>query len=380
MAKIIVLGAGMVGRTIAADLSVKHQVTSADISQKNLALLPKEFEVAKAVKDLSDAKVLTELIADFDLVVGAVPGFMGYKTVETCIMAGKNIIDISFFPEDAFGLDALAKEHDVTAIVDCGVAPGVSNLAVGYHSKRMKINAFRCYVGGLPFKRDFPFQYKAPFSPIDVIEEYKRPARYVENGNVITKPALSDAEFLEFDEVGTLVAFNSDGLRSILKTINAPNMIEKTLRYPGHIEYIKVLMESGFFNEELIDINGNRVRPVDFTTKILFDKWFLDLEDDEFTIMKIIIEGEQDGESKKYIYDLFDRRDKQTGFSSMSRTTGFTACAAAELVLNGLYKRKGISPPEFIGEDEICYKSILNYLMDRNVIYRINEITGDSLK
>ncbi len=369
MAKILVLGAGMVGRVIAIDLSERYSVTSADISEKNLSLLP--ASIKKMTADLSDTDTVKRLCENFDLVVGAVPGFMGFKTLKAVLEAGKNIVDISFFPEDAFELDEFAQKNGNIAIVDCGVAPGMSNLILGRYNKITNVKEFKCYVGGLPFKRDFPFQYKAPFSPADVIEEYTRPARYVENGQLITKPALSDPELIDFDEVGTLEAFNSDGLRSLIKTMNVPNMIEKTLRYPGHIEYIKVLKAAGFFETEPMELNGNKISPLEFTSKILFDKWELKDDDMEFTIMRIIIGCEESGDSVTYTYDLFDTRDRESGFSSMARTTGFTATAAVNLVLNDDYNRIGISPPEFIGEDEKCFNFVIDYLAQRNVNYRL---------
>ena len=374
MSNILVLGAGMVGRAMAADLSHRHNVTSADISKDNLGRIPERYNIKTIQSDLSDDKALSKLVRDYDLIIGAVPGFTGYRTVETVIKAGKNIVDISFFPEDSLMLDDLAKTNNVTAIVDCGVAPGMSNMILGYHNSRMQVETFKCYVGGLPVKREFPFQYKAPFSPVDVLEEYTRPARYMENGHVIIRPALSDTEFLNFKNVGTLEAFNSDGLRSILKTINVPNMIEKTLRYPGHVEYIRVLKDAGFFESKEINIKGNSVSPLDFTSKILFDKWLLKDDEDEFTIMRIIVEGNENGSPAKYEYNLFDRRDYGTGFSSMSRTTGFTATAAAELVLSGAYDRKGISPPEFIGANEENFDAILVYLAERNIRYEVHRV------
>jgi lysine 6-dehydrogenase len=373
MAKILVLGAGMVGRAMAADLCGNHTVTSADINPDNLKLLAK-YNVSTIEANLGDKTKLKALISDYDLIVGAVPGFMGYETVKTCIESGKNIIDISFFPEDSLTLDALAKENNVTAIVDCGVAPGMSNLIIGYHHKRMIVEDFRCYVGGLPFKRDFPFQYKAPFSPIDVLEEYTRPARYVENFNLITKPALSDTEYISFDEVGTLEAFNSDGLRTIIDTVKARNMIEKTLRYPNHIEYIQVLKGAGFFSTDEIEINGIKTNPMAFTSKILFDKWKLRDEDDEFTIMRIIVAGNEDGKHVQYTYDLFDRRDKASGISSMSRTTGYACTAAVEMFLSGLFTKKGVFPPELIGDDENCFNYIIDYQKQRGINYRVTKV------
>ena len=369
MKKILVLGAGMVGRTIAIDLAKKHAVTSADISDTALNKLPGNIKKIEA--DLSDTSKVKSLCHDFDLIVSAVPGFMGYSTLEAIIAAGKNVVDISFFPEDAFELDALAKEMNITAVVDCGVAPGMSNLILGYYNNQIDVDVFKCYVGGLPCKREFPFQYKAPFSPVDVIEEYTRPARFVANGKLVTKPAMSDLELIDFEDVGTLEAFNSDGLRTLIKTMNVPLMIEKTLRYPGHIEYIQVLKSAGFFDEKEIEINGTKISPREFTSKILFDKWHLNDDDLEFTIMRIIIKGKKDGQAVIYTYDMFDRRDSETGFSSMSRTTGFTACAAAELLLDGKYTKDGITPPEFLGKDETNFRFIMDYLAARNVIYKL---------
>jgi saccharopine dehydrogenase-like NADP-dependent oxidoreductase len=282
------------------------------------------------------------------------------------------MVDISFFPEDPFLLDALAKQNGVTVITDCGVAPGMGNIILGYHNKRMKINTYECLVGGLPVVREWPFEYKAVFSPIDVIEEYTRPARYVQNSNVIIKEALSDPELIYFDGVGTLESWNSDGLRSLIKTMpDIPNMIEKTLRYPGCIEYLRVLRESGFFSYDEIDVKGVKIRPIDVTAKLLFPKWKLKPGEEEFTVMRIKLSGEEQGKAKTYQYDLLDRTNKLTDTLSMARTTGYTCTAAVNLVLNEKFTHKGISPPEFLGENEDNFLFILNYLKERGVVYEV---------
>ena len=369
MAKVIVLGAGLVGRAMAVDLAKSHAVTAVDISTSALQAFENEKNIDTAVADISNPKTLKNLVADFDLVIGSVPGFMGFATVKTVIEAKKNIVDISFFPEDAFELDALAKENGVIAAVDCGVAPGMSNVTLGYHNKRMKIDRFMCYVGGLPKTRTRPYEYKAPFSPSDVLEEYKRPARLVEKGAVVTKPALSEPEFLDFPDIGTLEAFNSDGLRSLIHTMDIPNMVEKTMRYPGHRQLMETFRDSGFFSNEPLEINGVNIRPIDLTSKLLFDEWKLHPGDEELTVMKIIIEGLEEDEAVSYQYDLLDRYDPKTETSSMARTTGYTCTAVADLVLNGDFDRVGINPPEFIGSDAGCYNKIFQYLEDRGVIY-----------
>lgn len=370
MKKIIVLGAGLVGSAIARDLQKQHQVTSADASEGALQKMA-GFGIHTIQADLSNPEILKKLVADYDLVIGALPGFMGFETLRTCLEAGKNVVDISFFPEDAFALQQLALEKGLTAVVDCGVAPGMGNIILGHWHKRMKINRFRCLVGGLPQVRRWPWEYRAVFSPIDVIEEYIRPARYVEGGRLVTREALSDPELIDFEGVGTLEAFNTDGLRSLIHTMpDIPDMIEKTLRYPGCIEYLRVLRAGGFFSYDEIEVKGQRIRPVDLTARLLFPQWKLQPGEGDFTIMRISMEGELDGKSTTVDYDLLDRYDPQTDTISMARTTGYTCTAVANLLLSGKFDRKGICPPEYVGESEGALEAVLAYLEERGVFYR----------
>ena len=263
----------MVGSAIAADLCQEYQVTAVDVDANLLDSLKNQYPVKTIKANASNQQAVKKLVANVDLAIGALPGSLGFDFLKTVIQSGKNIVDISFFNEDPFALDALARDKQVTAVVDCGVAPGMSNVILGYHAKQMQVEDFECLVGGLPFKRSWPFQYKAPFSPMDVIEVYLRPARLVENGHLVTKPALSDIECVDIDPVGTLESFNTDGLRTLVKTMNVPNMKEKTLRYPGHIEYIRVLRECGFFGKEPLKIDGGSVRPIDVTARLLIPTW-----------------------------------------------------------------------------------------------------------
>lgn len=369
---VLVLGSGLVGRPMAIDLASNgsFNVIVADIDQKNLDRIPKDLPIKKYKKDLSNPDILKSLIKKSDIVLNAVPGFMGFNTLKEVIKAKKNVVDIAFFPENPFELDELAKQNNVTAIVDCGVAPGMSNLLAGYvHSILDKTETILIYVGGLPVVREYPYEYKAGFSPIDVIEEYTRPARYIENGKLVIRPALSDPELLNFDEVGTLEAFNSDGLRTLADTLNVPNMKEKTLRYPGHIDKMRMLRESNFFSQKEIEINGVKIKPVDFTSKLLFPMWELKEGDEEFTVMKVIVEGEKDKKKIRYTYNLLDRHDKKTNIHSMARTTGYTATTVVRLLAKGIFDRKGICPPEYIGQKPECVDFVLKGLKERGVIY-----------
>ena len=366
MKKVAVLGAGLVGRTIAVELSADYQVLAVDSNTSRLKYL-KDKKIKTIKTDLSTDTEIKKVIKDFDLVICALPGFMGFKALKSIINAGKNVVDISFFPEDQFLLDKLAKQKKVTAVVDCGVAPGLANIILGYHNRDMNISNYKCLVGGLPFKKEWPFAYKAYFSPIDVIEEYTRPARIVVGGKIIEKPALSDPEIINYKAVGELEAFNTDGLRSLLRTMKIPNMIEKTMRYPGHIDLMKIFREVGLFDQSETEVKGISIKPIDLTAKLMFPFWLPEKGEKDFTILELMIEGTKDGKKSSHHYFIFDEYDTLEDNSSMARTTGFTCCATARYFLENGFERKGICPPEYLGEDEKFYDYILSYLNQKKI-------------
>ncbi len=357
--QVVVLGAGRVGKVIAADLSKDFEVTSADVSDSALASLSSRYRLNTRVTDLGSASAIGDAIRDADLVVCAVPGHMGFSTLKTIIENGKDVVDISFFAEDALELDELARRKGVTAAVDCGLAPGNPDFLAGFYAGQMQIRDFEFLVGGLHFSRSAPDRYLPTFSPSDVWEEYTRPARYVRDGKLVTMPALSEPEIVEFNVAGrhlVLEAFNTDGLRSLIATMDGripnmliPNMKEKTLRYPGHIGYIRELQQTG--------------KP--WTP----DAWKPADDEDEYTLMRINFHGFENGQEKRFCYTLFAAWDPETRFSSMSRTTGYTSTGVARCVLAGAYRHAGISPPSLVGAAPGCLDRISAHLRERNIVF-----------
>ena len=371
--KVTVLGAGRVGNAIARDLAKdgEFELTVADVSQGALDLLAEIPSAKKIRADLSDPAAVANCVAGADLVVGAVPGSMGFNTLKIILECNKNIIDISFFEEDPFRLDDLAKKRGLTAIVDCGIAPGCSNLILGYLDTVLeKTESFLCLVGGLPVQRTWPYEYKAVFSPSDVLEEYIRPARYVAGGKLVTLPALTEPEFVEFAGVGTLEAFNTDGLRTLIRTIEAPFMKEKTMRYPGHIAKMRMLRETGFFRKDPVEVGGVKVIPLEMTSRLLFPLWKLQEDEEDFTAMRVEVAGYKQGARVQYLFDMLDRYDPATRTTSMARTTGYTCTAAVRLFAKGLYRKPGIAPPEFLGKESGCYLFVMQELAKRGVVFR----------
>ncbi|MHA1912257.1 MAG: saccharopine dehydrogenase family protein [Candidatus Kariarchaeaceae archaeon] len=368
--KCLILGAGIVGSAIAIDLAMDEHmdVTVADINQSFLDKL-KSPHINVIHADLSNSQILKRMVIDFDIIIGSLPGIMGFETLKSIIESGKNVVDISYFPEDPFILDKLAKENNVTAVVDCGVAPGLSSILLGHlYSLLDKIDSYTCYVGGLPVIRDWPLEYKSHFAPSDVIEDYTTPARFVVNGDLVIRPALSDPEIINFPGIGSLETVNMDGLRTLTKTFpDIPDKIEKTIRYPGHIEKMKLLMDLGLFSHETIEVKGVMIKPIDLATKLMLPNWKFKEDEEDLIILQIIIKGENQGRKVTYRYDMLDRYDRNSKTLSMARTTGYTCSIVTRLVAKGVYDRKGIIPPEYIGQNSKCYNTLLNELEKRDV-------------
>src|SRR5262249_11471019 len=254
-----------------------------------------------------------EVVEPQDIVLGALPSVLGFQTLRAVLAARRPYVDISFMSENALELDALACEAGVCAVVDCGVAPGVSNMMAGYAASQLdECERVEIYVGGLPVERRWPFDYKAGFAPYDVIEEYVRPARLVEHGRVVVKEALSEPELMHVPGVGTLEAFNTDGLRSLIFTLRAPFMQEKTLRYPGPVQLMRAFRETGLFSKEPLNVGGQLIRPLDATAALLFPKWTFEEGEADLTVMRVIVAGRRGGQRRRYSWDLVDSFDPQT--------------------------------------------------------------------
>ncbi|HXY40210.1 MAG TPA: saccharopine dehydrogenase C-terminal domain-containing protein [Vicinamibacteria bacterium] len=369
--KVVVLGAGMVGSAIARDLAADSglRVDVADVRPEALERAAARATSLGTVRaDLGNPEAVRRMVGGYDLVVGALPSVIGFQAVRAAVEAGRDCVDISFMPESALELSALACARGVTAVVDCGVAPGLSNMMAGHAAARLDpCERVEIYVGGLPVERQWPFDYKAGFAPWDVLEEYTRPARLVEHGRVVVKEPLSEPELVDVPGVGTLEAFNTDGLRTLVDTLKAPFMKEKTLRWPGHAELMRVLKATGFFSLEPLEVAGCRVRPRDLTAALLFPRWTFEEGEADLTVMRVRVEGRLGKERVAYGWDLVDHFHQATGLRSMSRTTGYVATSVARLLAAGRFRRPGVHPPEVLGAEERVLTHVLADLAARGV-------------
>ncbi len=370
MKRILVLGAGRVGRTIASDLSKDPglEVTVADRSRIALGVVADAETVAA---DLETPGVVADLCEGADVVVGAVPGRIGLATLKEVIEAGKPVADISFSPENPLTLNEAAEQAGVPVVVDCGVAPGISNLLAGRAVAELdRTDSISIMVGGLPVRRVWPYEYCSVFSPTDVIEEYTRPCRMRVGGREVTVPALSGVELVDLPEVGTLEAFNTDGLRTLLDTLDVPDLREMTLRYPGHADRMRMLRETGFFDNDEVEMGGVRIRPRVLTEHLLFRVWEPEPGEQEFTVLRVEAAGESGGRRRRIVWDLLDRTDPLSGVSSMARTTGFPCAIMTRMLADGRWNRPGVVPPERLGADPGITGTIMEELAARGVEVR----------
>ena len=343
----------MVGSVMAADLSREagFSVLLADRSSAALERARARTPGLQTLEaDLSDTATITRLASEADVVCGALASHLGHAAIGAVIEAGKPYADISFMAEDFRSHSPQAAERGVTAIVDCGVAPGMSNLLAAWGASRLdRCEAVEILVGGLPVERNWPWEYKAGFAPADVIEEYVRPARQVENGEVVVHEALSEPELVHFEGLGSLEAFHTDGLRSLTETLgDIPNIREKTLRYPGHIERMRALREAGFFSTEEIEVKGVRIRPLDVTSALLFPQWTYEEGEEDLTVMRISAEGTEGSRRVRHCWDLTDVYSREERASSMARTTALPCAIVARWLASGELSAPGVHAPEVL--------------------------------
>ncbi|WP_010478715.1 saccharopine dehydrogenase family protein [Thermococcus zilligii] len=349
--KVLVLGAGNIGKAVAYDLRDEFDVYVADLSEERLDAV-KDF--ATPIKlDASRFDELVETLRKFELAVGTLPGKLGYSTVKAAIKAGTDLVDVSFMPENPLELGDKAEEARVTVIFDAGFAPGLSHILMGrLWAEFDALEEGLIYVGGLPKHPRPPLYYRITWSPKDLIEEYVRRARLIRNGEVLGIDPLSEVRKVRIKDM-EFEAFPSDGLRSLLLSVKAKKLEEWTLRWPGHLEKIKVLRELGFFEEKNLDFTLNVIAPL------------MTYESPDFSIMEVLAKGTLNGEKRAGRYIVYD--EEKDGLSSMGRLTGFTASSVARIVSEGSCTY-GVIPPEILGMRTDTFNRILGDLRDRGVM------------
>ncbi|MDW7986441.1 MAG: saccharopine dehydrogenase C-terminal domain-containing protein [Nitrososphaerota archaeon] len=366
----LVLGYGRVGSTIVDDLISSNIVSFIGVCDKNWENIKNlSFEKIQVYNfDLNDEITLVNLMKEYDVVICALPSYLGFKVEEAAIKAGVDLVDVSYTLEDPFILDSRARDANVTIVPDCGVAPGLSNMLVGYgYSEFDEVKSVKILVGGLPQNPIPPLDYIMTWSSEDLIEEYSRPVRIIEEGVLKYVEPLTGIELVNFEGLGIFEAFYTDGLRTLLTTLSSKilEMCEKTLRYPGHAEKIMFLKKLGMFDDEPLIIDDLKIEPRKFLAKLLDKKFRINLPD--MLLLRIVLKGVKGGLEFSKIFQVIDLYDEEKNITALSRTTGYTAAGVALLLAKKIIREKGVLPPEMIGFNKMYMNHLLKYLAERGV-------------
>lgn len=329
MTTIVALGCGLVGEFVVQRLvDDGHSVVAVDLH------IPESIKKNTQIKSIErDAKNYISSLKGDEIIINMLPGRIGHSIRKDLVVGGHNIVDLAFTAEDPQQFDELAKQHGSTMIWDIGIAPGLSNMLLAHAQRELGfLDKATIHVGGNPTEPDEEWSYMAPFSPSDVIEEYTRPARILRNKEVVEVPALTERHRIEVEGTDGMEAFLTDGLRSVLDTINANDMAEYTVRWPQHIDR---WIAEGHSTPE----------------KDLLKAWKFDSNRNEFTWMKVYCESEQD--SKQWIVADYGKN----GNGSMARTTGLVTYALASrfatLGTEACGLTTGVHPPENVNEETL---------------------------
>ena len=345
---IAVLGAGSMGSVIAEDLIAEDEVTVIDTSKT-------------ALDKVKGCNVFLGDVFDFDrfdsveLFITALPADAAYEIVKKLLSHGKSVVDISFTDYDPFDLDDISKKNKAIFIPHAGFAPGLSNILAGklYYSEDSR--NMEIIVGGLQKKHIPPMDYIPTFNAGSVIDEYIRPAKYLVEGEVRMAEPLETLETLTIEGIGHLDTFYSDGLATILDTFNGASIIEKTVRYHGHLEKMKFLRDMGYFSGSSAD---------NCSPRKISERIFQSLVKDEKDL-SILQVRQLDG--ARLQFECIDSYDEILGISSMRRMTGYSAASISSAILKGHIEETGVYPAEWIGRETAIYDFVLKRLMDHGI-------------
>jgi saccharopine dehydrogenase-like NADP-dependent oxidoreductase len=381
--KILVVGCGKVGSEIARDLAGSDEVDSVvvmDASSQNLKLLRKRVhrKIQTVRLSISQKNRLHGLLRKVDLVCGALPGRLGFELISETVKAGRDIVDISYTPRDAFLLQRKAKEVGCRVVPQCGVAPGFTNMCVGDASRRIdQMKSVEIFVGGLPQKPEPPLNYRIVFSLEDVVNEYSRPVQVIEEGKQRKVDPLSGRGDISFPGIGKLEYFLTDGLGSLTKSFpRTREMHEFTLRYPGHADMMSTLRVLGFFEQNLVEIGSVEVEPRQLTIELLREAMSCGSPED-FLALRVDVKGYSGGKKISLRYQLLDHYDRRSAVSAMARTTAYPCTSVALLMGRGEIKETGIVAPEKIAQDERLFRFVLGRLAERGVKMKMTTLAQE---
>jgi len=355
--KIAVIGAGLMGRAALFDLCRNDDVKGVgiyDIDGDLATEIAAKFGNEKVVSgrlDASDTELAKNVLNGYDAAISCVTYKYNPGLTRAAIEAGCHFMDLggnNDVVRSQLEMDEQARNADVIVIPDCGLAPGmVSVLLADGVSKLDKVVSAKIRVGGLPQSPRPPLNYQMVFSAEGLINEYWEPCLILKNGQKTTVQPMMEIELLEFDGIGKLEAFYTSGGTSTLPDTYQGKidfLDYKTIRYPGHCQLFKPMLEIGLASRRTIKVAEQMVEPRALFKAVL-DK-NLSFNEPDLILVRLLIEGEKEGQAKTLIYEIIDRQDSRSGLTAMMRTTSFPATIIAWMAASGKITERGCKSQE----------------------------------
>lgn len=369
--KIGVLGSGLMGKEAARDLAGSEGVAAVGLADIDLVRAQQVCDQLNFPKltayqvNASDEQELASYMRQFDVIINALFYSFNEIVAKTAIKVGVHSVDlgghIGYITDKVLALKKEAQAAGVTLIPDLGVAPGMINILSGHGASKLdKLDEIQLYVGGIPLRPEPPFEYNHVFSMEGVFDHYTNPALIIRNGVRQEIQSLTEVERIHFEKFGPLEAFHTSGGTSTL-SISYPNVktLEyKTIRYPGHAEKFKLLVDLNLTKMDYeVDVKGEKVNPREVLLKVLDP--IVDLKDkDDAVLLRVKVTGKQNARPKTYEYEMITYKDRVTNVTAMARATANTISVAAQMVGNGTITKRGVYPPEQCVPGEVYMKEM----------------------
>jgi lysine 6-dehydrogenase len=345
--QVLVLGAGLQGAACAFDL-LRHseaRVTLADCRLTEVPGFLREFDgdrLRRVELDIKDEQRARAVMRGHDAAASALPYYFNFVAARLAVSEGLHFADLGGNTEivrKQQTLEDQAVERGVTVVPDCGLAPGMVNVLARDAIDSLEVtDSVQLFVGGLPQHPEPPLNYQVVYSLEGAIDYYTTLSWVLRDGTPIEVEALSEVEHVEFPEpLGTLEAFHTAGGLSTMPWDfegRVKTMEYKTLRYPGHVAFMKPIRELGLLSKDPIALNGKEVVPRDVF--IAAANPVLRRPDrPDLVALRVVAKGTRDGAPATRSYTLVDLADEQRGISAMMRATGYSLSITCQMQLSG---------------------------------------------
>jgi len=361
--KILLLGVGLQGKAALFDLASNPEVThvtAADLNYDDLVEFVGTLKTNKVTPiqlNVQDIKQVSEQMKLVQAVIALLPQQFRFEIAKLAVENGIHFVETSYTLPEYAGLGMEAKAKNIALLPEFGLDPGIDLVLAGHAIREFnEVHELHAYGTGIPEPQAAtnPIKYKISWTFAGVLNAYQRPARLLKSKRIIN---LSPSEIfdsnnihmVEIEGLGRMEAYyNGDAVKYLeILQINktATDAGRYSLRWPGHSAFWKTIVELGFLQEDPIKVNGQNVSPRQFVHDLLSPQLQYQANERDIAAVRIETTGLKDGQRKRIIYQVVDRRDLDTGFLAMQRTVGYTASIGAQMILSGKIQKRGVLTP-----------------------------------